>query len=109
MVDLLVWERVFKGAFEDRQRAIEIFKQHTEEVKRTVPANKLLIFNVKEGWEPLCQFLGIPVPNTPFPHVNDRQVMQKRFRRMRIGFQLAPVVLAVVVFVILFLSFLAVQ
>lgn len=39
--------------------------------KATVPASKLLEFNVKQGWEPLCAFLGKPVPNVPFPKSND--------------------------------------
>jgi len=39
-------------------------------VIETVPAEQLLIFNVKEGWKPLCDFLGVPVPDTPFPRVN---------------------------------------
>lgn len=100
MTNLLIWERVFQGAFEDRQRAIEKFNQYTDEVKHTVPAERLLIFNVGEGWKPLCQFLDVPVPNTPFPHLQDREIMKKRFQRMRIGFRVAPVILAVVVIAI---------
>ena len=101
MVSGLIWEGVFEGAFEDRQRAMEIFEQHTADVKRTVPAEKLLVFNVKEGWEPLCQFLGVPVPNTPFPHVNDRESMQKRFREIQFTVRAVPVALTVVVLAIL--------
>ena len=44
------------------------------QVKRIVPSDKLLVYDVKEGWEPLCTFLGLPVPNNPFPRVNDTQV-----------------------------------
>ena len=42
-----------------------------EDVKRTVPPDQLLVFNVKEGWEPLCNFVGVLVPDTPFPRLND--------------------------------------
>lgn len=42
----------------------------------TVPADRLLIFNVKEGWEPLCKFLNIPTPEGPFPHINDRVTVE---------------------------------
>lgn len=56
------------------------FIEHNEEVKRTVPADKLLVFEVKQGWEPLCEFLGVPVPDEPFPHVNDTQSFMEMFR-----------------------------
>jgi hypothetical protein len=48
-----------------------VYNNWIEDVKRTVPKDQLLVFNVKEGWEPLCKFLGVPVPQTPFPRVND--------------------------------------
>ena len=38
--------------------------------KQTAPKDKLFVFNVKEGWAPLCQFLGLEVPDKPFPHEN---------------------------------------
>ena len=44
-------------------------------VMDTVPPERLLVFNVKDGWEPLCAFLGRPVPTDPFPHINDRVVI----------------------------------
>jgi hypothetical protein len=97
----LIWLNLFEGNFEDRQRAIEIFHQHTEAVKSTVPADRLLIFNVNEGWEPLCQFLGVPVPDTPFPHVNGRDAMLRRFKWLHVTFHYGPVVLAVLLLSVL--------
>ena len=47
-------------------------------VIETVPAEQLLIFNVKEGWKPLCDFLGVPVPDTPFPRVNSTEEWNKK-------------------------------
>jgi hypothetical protein len=44
-----------------------------EEVKRTVPAERLLVWSVKDGWEPLCEFLEVAVPDQPFPHLNDTE------------------------------------
>lgn len=73
MVNALVWQRTFHDKFEDKAYAISVFNQHNEEVKQRVPAEKLLVFDVKEGWEPLCTFLGVAVPDKPFPHVNDRE------------------------------------
>lgn len=91
MQQRLIWQNLFEDRFEDRQRAIETFQQRTKEVKQVVPADRLLIFNVKEGWEPLCRFLEVPVPNTPFPHVNDRVAMLKRFQTMRVVSRWEPV------------------
>ena len=71
-----LWAGRFEGRFEDKAFAVAKFREHNEEVKRTVPADRLLIYEVREGWEPLCEFLGVPVPNTPFPRSNDRQAFQ---------------------------------
>ena len=48
------------------------FEAHAEAVKAAIPASRLLVYQVKEGWEPLCAFLGCPVPDEPFPRTNDR-------------------------------------
>ena len=59
----LVWEREFDGRFEERAHAIETFERHNEEVKQRVPPERLLVYEVKEGWAPLCDFLGVEVPD----------------------------------------------
>ncbi len=56
----------------NREGLIRAFKAHNEAVKRTIPADRLLVYQVKEGWGPLCEFLGTPVPDAPFPRSNDR-------------------------------------
>ncbi len=66
-----LWQNTFKGKFHHKEYAIEVFTKYLEEVKSKVPADRLLVFSIKEGWEPLCHFLKVPVPATPFPHVND--------------------------------------
>ena len=73
MVNSLIWQGTFDGKFEDKDYAISIFHRHTEEVKQHVPPEKLLVYNVKESWEPLCDFLGVAVPSIPFPRLNDRE------------------------------------
>jgi hypothetical protein len=76
-----VWEGTMAGRFEDRDEAIRIFEDHNREVVATVPRQRLLVFDVKEGWEPLCTFLGVPVPaGEPFPHVNDAADFSRRQR-----------------------------
>jgi hypothetical protein len=72
VVNQLVWNDTFHNRFEEKEYAIAVFNQHNEEVKRSVPSEKLLVYQVKEGWEPLCAFLGVPVPDVPFPRLNDR-------------------------------------
>ncbi len=51
---------------------------HNEEVKRVVPAERLLVWEVGEGWEPLCEFLEVDVPDEPLPHANDRDTFLER-------------------------------
>jgi hypothetical protein len=48
------------------------FNAHSELVKATIPAHRLLVYQVKDGWGPLCAFLGVPEPTDPFPRTNDR-------------------------------------
>jgi len=82
MASDLAWRDVFDGRFEDRRYAIEVFERWNEEVVRRVPAGRLLVYDVKEGWEPLCDFLGVAVPEgRPFPHLNDAEAFRKRLRR----------------------------
>ncbi|KAJ5676146.1 efflux pump antibiotic resistance protein [Penicillium macrosclerotiorum] len=49
------------------------FREHYALVRRVTPKDRLLEFNLSEGWEPLCQFLGKPIPDVPFPHVNEKK------------------------------------
>ncbi len=78
----IIWGGTFDGRLEDKDYAIAVFNRHIEEVKRYVPPEKLLVYNVKEGWEPLCAFLGVAVPaDTPFPHLNDRDSFVGSSRR----------------------------
>jgi hypothetical protein len=64
-------EGTFPNGYEP-QALIDGFNAHNEEVKRTVPADRLLVWTPADGWEPLCAFLDVPVPDEPFPHENDR-------------------------------------
>jgi hypothetical protein len=57
----------------DRAGLIKAFTAHEAAVKAAIPAGRLLAFDVKQGWGPLCAFLGKPVPAEPFPRTNDRE------------------------------------
>ncbi|MDR2011874.1 MAG: hypothetical protein LBQ20_02240 [Rhodanobacter sp.] len=79
-----IWDRLLQGRFEDRAFAIDVFNRHNEQVRRDVPANRLLVYEVSQGWDPLCAFLEVPVPEgKPFPHLNDTAVFRSRIRFMQ--------------------------
>ena len=71
-MDRIIWENAFSGDSEDREHAIQDFNRHNEEVKEHVPTDQLLVYEVKDGWEPLCEFLEPGAPeDKPFPRLND--------------------------------------
>ncbi|MCA8941749.1 MAG: sulfotransferase family protein [Planctomycetes bacterium] len=57
----------------DKEHLIRRFHEHADAVRKAIPAARLLEFEVKQGWEPLCEFLEVPVPDGPFPFVNDTE------------------------------------
>jgi hypothetical protein len=75
----LVMENTFDGRLGDEDYAIEVYEAHNAEVKAAVPAERLLVFDVREGWEPLCNFLDVPVPDEPFPNTNSAEEVMKNF------------------------------
>lgn len=70
IVDTLIKDGEMGGVIEAESN-IAIFERHNQHVIDTVPADRLLVFDVKQGWEPLCEFLGVEVPDEPFPHLNE--------------------------------------
>jgi hypothetical protein len=78
-----MWEKLFHGQFEDRAVAIDAFRRYNEQVRLDVPADRLLVYEVSQGWGPLCAFLGVPVPDGKrFPHLNDAAVFRARIDRV---------------------------
>jgi len=79
MTRTIIWNGVFDGRIDDPSYAPEVFARHIADVQKTVPADRLLIYDAKDGWEPLCQFLGVPVPEaTPYPYLNTTQDWERR-------------------------------
>ena len=91
LADETLWEGTFDGRFQDKPYAIETFRRHNEDVKRRVPAERLLVYDVREGWEPLCDFLGVEAPDEPFPHLNDTREMRRRLLGLVAASAAAPV------------------
>jgi hypothetical protein len=73
LTDLTIWKGTFEGRAEDREFAIACFQRHSQEVRAEIDEERLLVYNVREGWEPLCKFLGLPIPDVPFPRTNSRR------------------------------------
>lgn len=74
----LIAEQVFDGRPDDREHAIRIYRDNVERVKAEVPEDRLLIYELGSGWEPLCDHLGVPVPDMPYPRVNSAAEFQAR-------------------------------
>jgi len=80
LVDRMFWgpQGTFADGWAEPAQLIEQAVRHNEQVKATVPSERLLVWEVGEGWEPLCEFLGVDVPAEPLPHANDRDTFLER-------------------------------
>lgn len=75
-----LFEGLLEGHAKDAAWTKARFVAWNEEVVRTVPAGKLLVYQVQSGWEPLCAFLGVATPDAPFPRSNDSASFEERTR-----------------------------
>jgi hypothetical protein len=76
-----MWRRssLIIGQNGDRPGALAAgFERYQEQVVQAVPSERLLVWSVSEGWDPLCKFLGVDVPDAPFPHLNDSREFGER-------------------------------
>ena len=69
MVQRVIVDRALRGEPSDRDHVIAAFERHNAAVAEAIPADRLLVYEVSQGWEPLCGFLGVTVPAEPFPHL----------------------------------------
>ena len=74
----LILERTFGGRLADPTHAIAVYERHNPAVMETLPAERLLVYETGAGWEPLCRFLGRPIPDEPYPHSNTRREFNER-------------------------------
>jgi hypothetical protein len=58
-------------------RVSDIIKIHNKSIIKSVPKEKLLVMRLQNGWKPLCEFLGKPIPEEPFPRVNDSDALDQ--------------------------------
>lgn len=87
------------GQFTNRDEAVAAFERHVADVRAYVPADRLLLFNVRDGWGPLCSFLDVPEPAEPFPRENDRATFRRRQRKALVRVIVRRAVAATVVVV----------
>ncbi|MGH2686718.1 MAG: sulfotransferase family protein [Actinomycetota bacterium] len=76
-----MWDSIasnkFTPQFREREPAIEAYQRHNDEVRREAPADRLVEWQPGDGWEPLAEALGVPVPDEPFPHTNTTEDFRK--------------------------------
>jgi Sulfotransferase domain len=77
---MIISQKTFNSDF-SKANVVAAFERHNAEVRRRIPPDRLLVFEVAQGWEPLCDLLRVPVPAEPFPRVNDRQEFQTHAQR----------------------------
>ncbi|MBI1392194.1 MAG: sulfotransferase family protein [Alphaproteobacteria bacterium] len=77
MVDEIINQRLFDGCADDDEIALDAYRRNSREVRAEIPADRLLIFDPSAGWAPLCAFLGVPVPDEPYPHKNKTEDFAK--------------------------------
>ncbi|GAA1511329.1 sulfotransferase family protein [Streptomyces synnematoformans] len=90
MINVLMWDGLLNGRFDDGQYAMDVYRRYNQDVIDSVPADRLLVYDVQQGWEPLCTFLGADVPAEEFPHVNSTASMRERMQSLGGGPPAAP-------------------
>ena len=73
MATQIISAQTFGGLLTDKEAALAAYRRRTEEVRAAIPPERLLVFDVAEGWRPLCRFLDVPAPVTPFPRLNSTE------------------------------------
>jgi len=79
-VDTIINQNVFGGRITDKEVALAAFRKREAEVLAEVPASRLLVLEPTDGWEPLCKFLDLPVPETPYPFTNTTEEFRAAVR-----------------------------
>jgi len=84
MIEKTIWQNELDGKFQDRKHALNFFEQRLEQVKAAVPKEKLLVHAAADGWEPLCAFLEVDVPNIPYPRLNESAKIKRFIRILKV-------------------------
>lgn len=79
----LIWEPVFDGRMDDKDHVISRFNAHNQAVIEEVPPERLLVYEPGQGWESLCEFLQVPVPDKDYPKVNTTDQFWSLLKKFR--------------------------
>jgi len=74
----LIRDKVFSGQMGDKAHAMACYEANVKAVRETVPASRLLVHELGDGWAPLCAHLGVPVPAVAYPEGNSAEVFNAR-------------------------------
>jgi hypothetical protein len=80
MAEEVILRHTFGGNVTEKEHVLAVYRAHNAAVKATIPPERLLVFDGADGWEPLCTFLGVPVPDEPYPNTNSTAEFQARFQ-----------------------------
>ena len=80
MATEIIVDGTFGGDLDDKPNAISIYEENVARVRRDVPADRLIVFDHRDGWAPLCSALDVPVPDVPYPRINTTQEFIERWR-----------------------------
>ena len=76
--------QLFDDRMSERDHATRVFREHVAQVQSEIPAERLLTFDLRDGWQPLCEFLGVEVPEIPFPRTNSsREFVDEEWKQAR--------------------------
>ena len=81
MAKEIIVDGTFEGDLDDEARCIEIYNANMERCRAEVPADRLIVFEASQGWEPLCAALGCEVPDEAYPRVNTKEEFHERWRK----------------------------
>lgn len=70
---------------QDKDFMVAYFEKRNADIIASAPAERFLLFRVRDGWEPLCDFLGLPIPDEEFPHINSREETRLLIEKMTSG------------------------
>ncbi|MDX1528057.1 MAG: sulfotransferase [Gammaproteobacteria bacterium] len=79
----LIAERVFGGRFLDRDHAVAVYEKNNADVQAALEDDRLLVYHLGDGWEPLCRFLDRPVPDSPFPRSNSTAEFTEMMKKLQ--------------------------
>lgn len=74
----VIENKIFGGRVDDAEHCKAVYEAHNAAVIAEIPADRLLVYETGQGWGPLCAFLGLPVPDEPYPSTNTTENFRQK-------------------------------